>query len=311
MQDFVHIYRGHSDEVNSLAWSPDGTRIVSGSGDGTAQVWDVRTGETLVIYRGHTANVEAVAWSPDGSLIASGGSDKTVQVWHATNGEPLLTYRGHTAWIRRGLAWSLDGSQLASGAWDRTVQVWEAHSGERRLTYEGHAGIVYAVAWSPDGKYLASAGGAPDRTVQVWEAMTGKHWLTYRGHQRSVHAVAWSPDGRSIASAGLQDEVHLWEVTTDTLLATLEVGEAPIAWTPDGAYLISSRDGTVELSDARTGTRLLARKTWLDTRYNHVRAVGCSPNGRLIAAGGSDTMVKVWEVAAMEEAEQGIVVMPG
>jgi WD40 repeat protein len=311
MQEIVRVYRGHRGWINGLAWSPDGRRIVSASDDGTAHVWDLDTEEPLAIYRGHIGSVNVIVWSPNGDLIASGSSDKTVQVWEATTGEQQLSYQGHCSWIRSGLAWSPDGTQLASGAWDRTVQVWDARSGERWLTYERHAGIVCALAWSPDGRYLASAGGAPDRTVQVWQATTGKHWLTYRGHHDSVHGVAWSPDGRALASAGLQYEVLIWEVTTSKLLATPELGEAPIAWTPDGAYLISSRgNGDVELVDARTGMRVLSQSCWLDGKYNHVQGVACSPDGKLIAAGGADTTVQVWAIAEMEEAEQGIVVMP-
>jgi WD40 repeat protein len=107
-----------------------------------------------------------------------------------------------------------DGMRIAPGAWDRTVQVWEAFSGKTLLTYRGHAGIVYAVAWSPDGKYIASGGGTPDGTVQVWHADTGEQVLLYRGHcirSQSVHSVTWSPDGTRLASVRLGSGVRVWE----------------------------------------------------------------------------------------------------
>ncbi len=94
MPHFTHVYRGHHNWVGCLSWSLDSARIVSGSSDGTAQVWEVSSGEPLVMYRGHQGRVYSVAWSPNGRWIASGGEDKTVRVWDALNGEARLIYQG-------------------------------------------------------------------------------------------------------------------------------------------------------------------------------------------------------------------------
>jgi len=118
-------YRGHSDSVYAVTWSPDSTHIASGSLDRTVQVWDAANGGYVYAYRGHAGHVFTVAWSPDGKRIASGGEDHTVQVWDATNGGNVFTYRGHSN-IVYAVACSPDGKSIASGSADKTVQVWVA-----------------------------------------------------------------------------------------------------------------------------------------------------------------------------------------
>ena len=211
----ICTYRGHSKRVTAVAWSPDSTRITSGSGDRTVQVWDATTGKTLLTYKGHTSFVLAVAWSPDGARIASGDFDNTVQMWDAATGKTLFTYRGHSEQVN-AVVWSPDGRRIASGSDDKTIQVWDAATGKTLLTYHGHADEVQSVAWSPDSTRLASGVGditfgKYDTTVQVWDAATGKTLFTYRGHSITVIEVAWSPDGRRIASASADSTVQVWQ----------------------------------------------------------------------------------------------------
>jgi WD40 repeat protein len=171
-------YTGHPwGSVNSVVWSPDGKEIASGSSDTTVQVWDASTGNKHLTYTGHARHVRSVAWSPDGKYIASGGLDTTVQVWEAMTGKHHLTYTGHP-WGVNSVVWSPDGRLIASGddeyiergdKSDSTVQIWEAMTGKHRLTYIRYTGDVNSVAWSPNGKRIASGGS--DERVQVWQAM--------------------------------------------------------------------------------------------------------------------------------------------
>ena len=184
-------YHEHSNRVNALAWSPDGTRIASGSADNTVQIWDTATGRKLYIYEGHAQEVSTVAWSPDGKLIASAGDGKTVQIWEAATGRDIFAYFGHKA--VNMVAWSPDGKLIASASDDRKVDVWEAINGRKIASYARHSHRVNGVAWSPDGRSIAS-GASGSTATQVWDAYTGRHkftYRTYRGRAGLIHALVW------------------------------------------------------------------------------------------------------------------------
>src|SRR6266699_3415234 len=214
MQPLRHMYSGHQAQVGSLAWSPDGTRLVSGSADGSARVWQVSSGEPLVSYRGHQGRVYSVAWSPDGRWIASGGEDTTVHLWEP-DGTPLLMYQGHSAWIRRALAWSPDGRSIISVELEGgdSARRWEVSTGEDWLSYEMSGGTL---AWSPDGKRLAIVSVLPS-LVEVWDADSGQKLAQQDSQEPAdrwnlVQALAWSPSGEWLAGGGTDATVKVWAV---------------------------------------------------------------------------------------------------
>ncbi len=261
--------------------------------------------------RGHANVIRAVAWSPDGQNIASAGDDATVRVWNAATGRRIFTYLNHDSEVF-AVAWSPDGQHIASGGWDHTVRVWDAVHNARRVAsmlrwlkslasfvgiggfiYRSHTGQVYAVAWSPDGQDIASAGN--DHTVQVWQALTGRNITTYGGHTNLVLGLAWSPDGKHIASGGSDHSLRIWNVHTGRKVFINRDRSTivhAVAWSPDGKHIASGNsDAKVHLWEVSTGRHLL-------TYHGHagiVHAVAWSPDGSHIASGSSDMAVHVWQ----------------
>lgn len=257
----LFTYRGHAARVNALAWSPDGRRLVSASDDYTAQIWDVTTGNQVFTYRGHAVQVTAVAWSPDGHYLASGDEDKIVQIWQMTSNRPLSTQTEHTTRIN-ALAWSPDSKRLASASNDKTIRVWDPLKAYRssffmnllspsrgHLAYSNHRGHVNALAWSPDGRYIASGGN--DKTIQVWSTLTGQRSFIYRNRSAGVNTVAWSPDNHSIVFGSNDRTAQVWDVQVRKPLATY-LGHTnyvtSVAWSPDGSRIASAGvDHTVQV----------------------------------------------------------------
>ena len=205
--------RGHTDTVRSVAFSPDGRHIVSSSRDRTVKVWDVQAGQGPLVVGGGTGGVWSVAFSPDNQRIVSASQNGTVQVWDAESGQHVVSFKGSgDGRIGGSIAFSPDGHRVVSGGSLGKIgdlKVFDVRSGQRLLDLKGHTSRVTSVAFSRDGKRIAS--GSNDKTLKVWDATSGEEILTIRGHTSEVTCVAFSPDGKRLASGCFNPWVKIWD----------------------------------------------------------------------------------------------------
>ncbi|KAI0047583.1 WD40 repeat-like protein [Auriscalpium vulgare] len=293
----IKLCRGHEDDVNSVAFSPDGKHIASGSSDETIRIWDVHTGESVAgPFAGHTAQVMTVAFSPDGQRIFSGSCDSTIRIWDAQTGETVVgPFTGPTIWVW-SVAFSPDGRRVVSGSNDWTVRIQDAQTRETAagpMTPTGHRGWVWSVAFSPDGKRVVS--GSFDETIGIWDAQTGEPVeSTFTGH--IVLSVAFSPDGKRIVSGSADKKIRIWDAQTGKMVAGPFTGHRnwvmSVAFSPDGKRVVSgSRDKTIRVWDAHTGAMVVGP---LRGHTGGIWSVVYSPDGKLVASGSKDGTVRIW-----------------
>jgi WD40 repeat protein/serine/threonine protein kinase len=287
--------------VIGAAFSPDGERLACAGGDGTVKIRDSRTGKRLQEFAAHERAACSVVFHPDGRHLATAGADGLVKIWNLDDGREV--FREKCDALRKfGAAYTVafrppDGRHLAAGS-DGAVTVWDWRAGQPLHSYSGHEHHSIPVAFSPDGRCLAT-GSSWRQGQSLWDADTGSLIRTWPAHRHPVTALAFDPDGSRLATASLDRSVKLWDRGTGEVLQTLlHTGNVlGVAFSPDGRRLASTgEDKVVRLWDPATGREVLGLR-------GHTDMCGCvafSPDGRRLVSGSLDGTIRVWDATPLQ-----------
>jgi WD40 repeat protein len=307
----VALLRGHHGPVASVHWGGEERNLISGGSDGTVKLWDSSAEPAFHPIAG----AGPVAWSPDGQLLATGTQEPQeksgfVDIFEAATGRKIqsLPFEGHES--LHGVAWSPDNQRVAA-ALGRPggVVVWNRSSGQQVLNVVAHDSEARSVAWSPDGRLLAS--GGLDYLVHLWDVDTERKIFTFSEHRDNIGSVLWSPDGKRIASRSWAGEIKVWEPSTGEVLLALSQpkgsaadGQYSISWSPGGDRLAACyTHGEIIVWDASTGRKIHQ----ILGHTSDLRAVAWSPDGKRLASGGYDRFVKIWDAQTGRE----LLALPG
>jgi WD40 repeat protein/serine/threonine protein kinase len=294
-----HVLEGHRERVFFTDFSPDGTMAVSTSGDTSARVWWVSTGEERYWLREHKDAVWSAVFTPDSRYMATGSADTTIYIWDLTTGEPVHHLTGHTDRVR-DLAISPDGKILASAGQDGDARLWSMETGELLHVLKGHTEEVFTVDFHPSGNMVAT--GSFDDTIRIWDVETGETIYELTDHTDDLRDVTFSPDGSVLASAAADSTAKLWDTKSGQLLHTL-IGHSDKSWvmvaefTPDGHKLATgSSDATARLWDVNTGELLNIFVGHAD----RVERLTFSPAGDQLLTSSWDATARLWSMQTGE-----------
>jgi WD40 repeat protein len=317
----IRTWKAHKTPIISLAFFPDGQRLLSARWDGTVRVWKVSDGtkmDELSLGR----PIRFATLSPDGQLLAISTYDPTIQLWQFSDKTLLRTLRGHRDWVHE-VVFSPDGKFLISGSKDGTVKVWQVWDGSLVRTLSGHSKPVVTVALSPDGQFIAS--GSEDSTVKIWRMADGKLVKVLQGHMKgmAVNVVRFSPDGKWLAFGDIAITIYRFPEGRKERIAAHRWGITALSFTPDSRFLISaSADGTVKVWRVLDGTKVgewrsekAVLRAWAEQAdQTFFRLFGfniclyrfflnispdslaLSPDGRLLAAGFVRGEIRLWRI---------------
>jgi WD40 repeat protein len=307
--------KGHSKTVQSVAFSLNDNIIASGSRDGTIKLWNVSTGRAIRTLKGKNEWISSVTFSPDGKLLASDSNENSgIDVWNVVTGRIRLTIKQESRSVN-SVAFSPDCRLLASGHADHTIRIWDLTAMHMPYTLTGHLSSVTSLAFRSTDTLLAS--GDDNGVIRLWEVGAGRNPLILSGHTHSILSIAFSSDGKLLASidgAPLVEgsTLKLWDVKSGKIIRSRPMTRSipleafssrgtfgALAFSSDGKYLATCGTGTfgITLWDVKT----LNFYRHVEAHSGHVRAIAFSPDGQLLASGGSDHSVELRNVNTLQK----------
>ncbi|MBD2471964.1 WD40 repeat domain-containing protein [Nostoc sp. FACHB-145] len=284
--------RGHEQEVNCLAFSPDGKFIASGSSDSTVCLWNIVGNPTAQFLLGHEQEVNCLAFSPDGKFIVSGSIDGILCLWDLQGNLMTQPWQGNEEGII-AVAFSSNSDSIVSVGFDGTVCLWDLEGNAITQSWRGHKEGVISVTFSPNGDSIISVGF--DGTVCLWDLEGNAITQPWHGHEAKIICIAFSPDSKYIVSGSSDSTVRLWDIQGNPIGQPWRGHEGrvnSVAFSPDGKFIISgSCDRTIRLWDIDGNS---ITQPWRG-HEGQVNSLAFSPDGKLIVS-GSDKTVRLWEL---------------
>jgi WD40 repeat protein len=291
VQERTHL-EGHSLEVRSVSFSPDGEIIASAGEDATVKFWSPKGRELLPPLKLNDS-VTSVSFSPDSKMIVAGSKDGKLTLWNRDGKEPS-SFDYHNRIRINSVSFSPDGKNIASADVNGIIKLWNRKDKSLK-TLKGHTGRVYRVRFSPNGKMIASA--SADKTVRLWN-LEGKLLRTFEGHTTEVKSVSFSPDGESLVSASKDGTVRLWNVNLkgpipppeDHYIDRHDGQVNDVSFSPNGeTFATAGEDNIVKLWDKEGEL--------LETLKGHtgpVHSLSFSPDNKTLVSVGDDNTVRIW-----------------
>jgi WD40 repeat protein len=320
----------------SMAFSPDGLRVITGSGS-TARIWNAKSGEELVSLRGHAGPIRSATFSRNGKQVLTGSDDNTARIWNADSGEEIAVLKGHAdsvtsaafspdedrvlttsndgterIWdlgkgkeilLMKGhsfisAAFSGDGRRIATVSTDGIARIWDAKSGLEVVVLRGHTDFVRTVALMRDGERAVT--GSRDGTARIWDIESGRETAVLKGHTGSVESAAFSQDGKRVVTASADHTARIWDASGGQELVVLKghiMGVKSAAFSPDGKRVATgSWDGSARIWDAETGKETQTPPLGCSSTQQGVLSTAFSPNGKRLVIGSASGNFCIWDV---------------
>jgi WD40 repeat protein/serine/threonine protein kinase len=293
------VLAGHGDGIRSAVFSPDGTRVLTASLDGTARIWDVRTEKpgAPVVLSGHTDQLRVAWFSPDGARVLTASVDGTARIWNADGTGTPIILAGHTDRLFTA-TFSADGTRVVTVSGDKTARVWNADGTGEPVVLEGHEAWILDAVFDPGGRRVATSG--LDNTARVWNADGTGEPIVLKGHGDTVFAVRFTPDGTRLVTTSSDKTARIWNLDQGTSIVlrghTGLVRAAELS--PDGARLVTAaEDNTARVWNV-DGT---PQPHVLTGHQAAVYSVAFSPDGKRLLSGSVDRTARLWTLDGTAE----------